>query len=197
MTREELGRCTWTLLHTLAAQYAEQPTKQQQRDARELVRATSAWAVPCSQVAQQILILTRLYPCRECAVHFAELVRSAPHVPQLSGFWLSLQNVQRGPPHSCFACRAVAVVVPYAQQSECSARQARLQLCACRGALGARRVQGRCLHNGAACDFMTKPCALVPACAAFTADVQMPKRASWQQQLCSAVGTEAPSKVAS
>ena len=79
MTREELGRCTWTLLHTLAAQYAEQPTKQQQRDARELVRAAPSRALSSAHLGhRQILILTRLYPCRECAVHFAELVRSVP-----------------------------------------------------------------------------------------------------------------------
>ena len=51
VTREELGRCTWTLLHTLAAQYAEQPTKQQQRDARELVRAARACTGPHSHLA--------------------------------------------------------------------------------------------------------------------------------------------------
>lgn len=39
VTREEVGRATWTFLHTLAAQYPEKPTRQQQRDARNLVRA--------------------------------------------------------------------------------------------------------------------------------------------------------------
>jgi FAD-linked sulfhydryl oxidase len=37
VTREEVGRATWTFLHTLAAQYPERPTRQQQRDARNLV----------------------------------------------------------------------------------------------------------------------------------------------------------------
>lgn len=58
VTKEELGRATWTLLHTLAAQYPEHPTRRQQHDARALVDA-----------------LTRIYPCAECAGHFAELVR--------------------------------------------------------------------------------------------------------------------------
>ena len=38
VTREEVGRATWTFLHTLAAQYPEKPTRQQRRDARNLVR---------------------------------------------------------------------------------------------------------------------------------------------------------------
>jgi len=38
LTREELGRSTWTLLHALAAAFPEAPSRQQQRDARELVR---------------------------------------------------------------------------------------------------------------------------------------------------------------
>lgn len=39
VTREEVGRATWTFLHTLAAQYPEKPTRQQRRDAKNLVRA--------------------------------------------------------------------------------------------------------------------------------------------------------------
>ena len=37
VSREEVGRATWTFLHTLAAQYPERPTRQQQRDVRNLV----------------------------------------------------------------------------------------------------------------------------------------------------------------
>lgn len=61
VSREEVGRATWTFLHTLAAQYPEHPTRQQQRDAKNLVD-----------------ILTRMYPCGECARHFGELVRQSP-----------------------------------------------------------------------------------------------------------------------
>jgi len=35
VTKEELGRATWTFLHTLAAQFPEHPTRQQQRDGQD------------------------------------------------------------------------------------------------------------------------------------------------------------------
>ena len=60
-SREDLGRATWTFLHTLAAQFPEEPTRRQERDARELIG-----------------IMTRLYPCGECARHFEEIVRKNP-----------------------------------------------------------------------------------------------------------------------
>ncbi|KXZ42369.1 hypothetical protein GPECTOR_155g79 [Gonium pectorale] len=59
----EVGRATWTLLHSLAAQFPDRPTRQQRRDAAELV-----W------------LLTRVYPCGDCAAHLAELVRRDPPV---------------------------------------------------------------------------------------------------------------------
>jgi hypothetical protein len=36
-SKEQLGRSTWTFLHTLAAQYPEQPTRAQKRDTVQLV----------------------------------------------------------------------------------------------------------------------------------------------------------------
>ncbi|KAF2937887.1 hypothetical protein DAI22_03g081300 [Oryza sativa Japonica Group] len=36
LTKEEVGRATWMLLHTIAAQFPDEPTRQQRRDAREL-----------------------------------------------------------------------------------------------------------------------------------------------------------------
>lgn len=60
-TKEQVGRATWTLLHTLAAQYPEHPTSRQKRDARNLID-----------------IMTRMYPCGECAEHFSEVVKAYP-----------------------------------------------------------------------------------------------------------------------
>ncbi|GAX79313.1 hypothetical protein CEUSTIGMA_g6754.t1 [Chlamydomonas eustigma] len=59
--RAELGRATWTLLHTLAAQLPDHPTRQQQSDTRQLID-----------------VLTRIYPCGECATHFKDIVRRNP-----------------------------------------------------------------------------------------------------------------------
>ncbi|KAL2930078.1 FAD-linked sulfhydryl oxidase ERV1 [Bienertia sinuspersici] len=61
VTKEELGRSTWTFLHTLAAQYPERPTRQQKKDVKELMA-----------------ILSRMYPCKECANHFKEVLRANP-----------------------------------------------------------------------------------------------------------------------
>ncbi|KAK9868626.1 hypothetical protein WJX84_012451 [Apatococcus fuscideae] len=61
VTKEDLGRATWTLLHTLAAQYPQNPTRRQQKDVQALVD-----------------LLTRIYPCSDCAKHFGELVRKRP-----------------------------------------------------------------------------------------------------------------------
>ncbi|PIA33158.1 hypothetical protein AQUCO_04200133v1 [Aquilegia coerulea] len=61
VTKEELGRATWTLLHTLAAQLPDRPTRQQKKDVRELMA-----------------ILSRLYPCKECADHFKEVLSANP-----------------------------------------------------------------------------------------------------------------------
>ncbi|KNA16647.1 hypothetical protein SOVF_087170 [Spinacia oleracea] len=61
VTKEDLGRSTWTFLHTLAAQYPERPTRQQKKDVKELMA-----------------ILSRMYPCKECADHFNEVLRANP-----------------------------------------------------------------------------------------------------------------------
>ncbi|KAK9165949.1 hypothetical protein Scep_001140 [Stephania cephalantha] len=61
VTKEELGRCTWTLLHTLGAQFPDCPTRQQKKDVKELMA-----------------ILSRLYPCKDCADHFKEVLSANP-----------------------------------------------------------------------------------------------------------------------
>ncbi|KAJ0955034.1 putative thiol oxidase [Helianthus annuus] len=64
VTREELGRATWTFIHTLVLRlplYPEKPTRQQKKDVKELMA-----------------IISRIYPCKECADHFKEVLRSNP-----------------------------------------------------------------------------------------------------------------------
>ncbi|RCV46010.1 hypothetical protein SEVIR_9G502700v4 [Setaria viridis] len=61
LTKEEVGRATWMLLHTIAAQFPDEPTRQQKRDAKELMH-----------------IISRLYPCKECADHFKEVLKANP-----------------------------------------------------------------------------------------------------------------------
>eukprot|EP01024_Parvocaulis_polyphysoides_P001708 TRINITY_DN10485_c1_g1_i2.p2 TRINITY_DN10485_c1_g1~~TRINITY_DN10485_c1_g1_i2.p2 ORF type:complete len:216 (-),score=9.78 TRINITY_DN10485_c1_g1_i2:775-1350(-) len=61
VSKEELGRSTWTFLHSLAAQFPEYPSKQQQKDAYQLIQC-----------------MTRIYPCAECATHFQEIVKNNP-----------------------------------------------------------------------------------------------------------------------
>ena len=95
VSKEELGRATWTFLHTLAAQFPDRPTRGQQKDARALVRGPCAQPTSgCMQAVQvqvltqpaaspahhrcaaaQVDIMTRMYPCQECADHFREIVR--------------------------------------------------------------------------------------------------------------------------
>ena len=60
--REELGRHTWTLLHTTAAYFPDEPTSAQKAAAIDFVTSLSA-----------------LYPCDHCASDFrSEISRSPP-----------------------------------------------------------------------------------------------------------------------
>ncbi|KAK1359001.1 Sulfhydryl oxidase [Heracleum sosnowskyi] len=61
VSKEELGRATWTFLHTLGAQFPDKPTRQQKKDVKELMA-----------------ILSRIYPCKECADHFKDVLRANP-----------------------------------------------------------------------------------------------------------------------
>jgi hypothetical protein len=51
VTREELGRATWTLLHATAAQFPEKPTRRQQRDARKLVTTRAISHSTCTEAS--------------------------------------------------------------------------------------------------------------------------------------------------
>ena len=62
--KEELGRATWTLMHTLAAYYPEEPSPAHRLAARCFLGAVAV-----------------LYPCSHCRERFAEEIESDP--PQL------------------------------------------------------------------------------------------------------------------
>ncbi|CAO3572533.1 unnamed protein product [Mortierella alpina] len=63
--KAELGRATWKLLHTMAARYPLKPMPDER-----------------AAVKQWIMLLSRLYPCGECAAHFQLLLKE--HPPQTS-----------------------------------------------------------------------------------------------------------------
>lgn len=55
MSKEELGRSTWTFLHSLAAQWPERPSKQQKKDAHSLVGIPRGTALSAAQVVVGVL----------------------------------------------------------------------------------------------------------------------------------------------
>ncbi|ETV98210.1 hypothetical protein H310_08933 [Aphanomyces invadans] len=61
LDREELGRATWGLLHTMAAYYPQVPS--------DAVK---------SQATSFIKSLAELYPCKHCAVDFQESIVEIP-----------------------------------------------------------------------------------------------------------------------
>ncbi|KAI5171306.1 mitochondrial FAD-linked sulfhydryl oxidase [Nematocida sp. LUAm3] len=61
--RRELGRGTWTLLHTIAAKYPPEPTKEEM-----------------GNIIKLIDLLTKIFPCDECRGHFKSLVTSFPPI---------------------------------------------------------------------------------------------------------------------
>ena len=63
---EQLGRATWTFLHTTAAYYPERPTPTQRANMLTLLRS-----------------LPVLYPCSHCASHLGENMKDNP--PDVSG----------------------------------------------------------------------------------------------------------------
>lgn len=61
----ELGRATWTFLHTMAAYYPSAPTTRQQNDMNEF-----------------LTLFSQLYPCQSCAQDFARDIKLFPPTTQ-------------------------------------------------------------------------------------------------------------------
>lgn len=59
--RAELGRGTWTFLHTVAAKYPAYPTKEEKTTAIQLME-----------------MIAQIFPCEECRGHFRALVDDFP-----------------------------------------------------------------------------------------------------------------------
>ena len=59
--KAQLGRSTWTLLHTIAAVYPEEPSEEDQKYHLAL-----------------LTLLARLYPCAECGEHWRSLLKESP-----------------------------------------------------------------------------------------------------------------------
>ncbi|KAG5674963.1 hypothetical protein PVAND_004907 [Polypedilum vanderplanki] len=61
LDKNSLGNSTWSLLHTIAANFPEQPTQQQQSDIKTFISS-----------------LSRLYPCEYCAKDFRNELKESP-----------------------------------------------------------------------------------------------------------------------
>ncbi|KAI8622314.1 ERV/ALR sulfhydryl oxidase domain-containing protein [Chytriomyces sp. MP71] len=73
----QLGRHTWTFLHTMAAYYPENPTESEQKNASTFMRS-----------------FAKLYPCSYCADHLQhEIKKNPPKVSSANEFSLWMCGV--------------------------------------------------------------------------------------------------------
>lgn len=73
---ERLGRSTWTLLHTMAANYPSRPSQAQQQQTKSFIS-----------------LFSNLYPCSHCAEDFRDWMSKPGNTPRLTskdefGLWM-------------------------------------------------------------------------------------------------------------
>ncbi|KAG8236829.1 hypothetical protein J437_LFUL017286 [Ladona fulva] len=61
LDKDELGKTTWAVLHTIAAKYPEKPTETQKDDMKKFIS-----------------LFSRFYPCEYCAKDFRQDLAEAP-----------------------------------------------------------------------------------------------------------------------
>ncbi|EFX73902.1 hypothetical protein DAPPUDRAFT_307542 [Daphnia pulex] len=95
LDRQQLGRNSWSVLHTIAAYYPETPTVDQQKD-----------------MVQFMALFTKFYPCTDCSEDFKERLIANPPATQNNSIlsqWLCAMhnevNVKLGKPE--FDCNLV------------------------------------------------------------------------------------------
>lgn len=63
-TKKELGNAGWTFIHSIAANFPEEPTESEQRHAKNFLKS-----------------IGKLYPCKKCRYHFASyIIKNPPDV---------------------------------------------------------------------------------------------------------------------
>lgn len=65
LDKDELGRSTWKLLHTIAATYSDEPSQEDQSNMEQFIR-----------------LIPKVYPCEVCANDFSEILTY--HPPNIS-----------------------------------------------------------------------------------------------------------------
>jgi len=79
LDKDQLGRNTWAVIHTMAAYYPQKPTVNQQKDMEQFIR-----------------IFSRFYPCEPCAQDLRKDIELDPPQTQsqksLSQWWCRIHN---------------------------------------------------------------------------------------------------------